>query len=509
MAARGILDNIPRAQRLVRNFVAYKAGLLHCLVKGRGQEELGAAVNSAVGPAGIVHMAGLPASLQERQALQFCVLAVGVCLYNHAEGRYTDALPPWTAAEVEGQARDLLSNILRTKQQLRLAAPAQLEAPHHIASAERARSSPPQAFSLQQMLSQKAPVQGIAEWEGEAAGGRSGQEGLGEAARLQLSAYLRSVEKTVADVKEAVEMRGRKQEEALHRLQALVANQKAVEKQQVYPVFMEAGGLYLQLQQQAEQLQLADERLAFLTDRLGNLGSSPKCSSKTVLPQDDLGVFKEDEGPSKGSQVALGGFCPVSLAAAEPRLVPRVPDTREVVWEGKVYLCSSAAAAEAFEKAAGQILESVLALSGQHPALITLLDLQHVFFPNASLSHLVKKMEGLHIRCHSGVQTETHPVLCILDRQHEWNGWALRKRALAAANLQHKHTSSVQTSASHFRRETTSQVWLPKTSITQTPVGRGQSMPQALRHIVGARGHPGSPVRFVNVVLDLGQPEHP
>jgi hypothetical protein len=53
------------------------------------------------------------------------------------------------------------------------------------------------------------------------------------------------------------------------------------------------------------------------------------------------------------------------------------------------------------------------------------------------------------------------------------------------------------------------QVWLPKSNTTQTTVGRGQSMAKNLRHILGARGPPGVPLRTLNVILDLGQPQYP
>lgn len=76
----------------------------------------------------------------------------------------------------------------------------------------------------------------------------------------------------------------------------------------------------------------------------------------------------------------------------------------------------------------------------------------------ASLAQLVREMEGTRIQCDSGVQTETHPVSCNIDRQHEWNAWAMRKRAIAAANLCSKHTSGAQTTVSHFRKDTPSQV---------------------------------------------------
>lgn len=71
------LDDIPRALAAMRSLVAHKAGLFHCLRKCRGQEELQAAVDSVVGAAGIIRMATLHPSIQERECLAFCALVLG------------------------------------------------------------------------------------------------------------------------------------------------------------------------------------------------------------------------------------------------------------------------------------------------------------------------------------------------------------------------------------------------------------------------------------------------
>ena len=52
---------------------------------------------------------------------------------------------------------------------------------------------------------------------------------------------------------------------------------------------------------------------------------------------------------------------------------------------------------------------------------------------------------------------------------------------LALANLRHKSTHSAQTVLSHFRREGSSQTWLPKQAAVQTKVGRTQCVSQVWR----------------------------
>ena len=45
-----------------------------------------------------------------------------------------------------------------------------------------------------------------------------------------------------------------------------------------------------------------------------------------------------------------------------------------------------------------------------------------------------------------------------IDYSYEWNVWALRRRALALANLRQKRTHSTQTGLTHFKRDAESQV---------------------------------------------------
>ena len=91
---------------------------------------------------------------------------------------------------------------------------------------------------------------------------------------------------------------------------------------------------------------------------------------------------------------------------------------------------------------------------------------------------------------------------------YHWNAWALRRQVLKLANLQSKATHSAQTATSGFRRHAETQYWVPKTSTSQTPYGKGQSMAKKLRYIKGLRGDPVSTKKMnvVSLELDLGQP---
>ncbi len=45
-----------------------------------------------------------------------------------------------------------------------------------------------------------------------------------------------------------------------------------------------------------------------------------------------------------------------------------------------------------------------------------------------------------------------------IDYSYEWNVWALRRRALALANLRGKLTHGTQTALTHFKRDNDTQV---------------------------------------------------
>lgn len=105
-----------------------------------------------------------------------------------------------------------------------------------------------------------------------------------------------------------------------------------------------------------------------------------------------------------------------------------------------------------------------------------------------------------------GCQTPTHFVDRHIDYSYEWNEWALRRRALALANLRQKRTHGTQTGLSHFKRDAESQVWQPKSAQVQTRVNKGQAMPKKLQYVAGLRGSPATKMNVIRLELDLGQP---
>ena len=90
-----------------------------------------------------------------------------------------------------------------------------------------------------------------------------------------------------------------------------------------------------------------------------------------------------------------------------------------------------------------------------------------------------------------------------IEPKYDWNEWSLRRKAIQLANLHTKRTHSTQTNQSHFRRESETQVYLPKSGVTQTATDRGTRPVVHLSYISGLRGHPDQEMSVVKVDVDV------
>merc|ERR1711977_242162 len=84
--------------------------------------------------------------------------------------------------------------------------------------------------------------------------------------------------------------------------------------------------------------------------------------------------------------------------------------------------------------------------------------------------------------------TPVHFVEENFDPTYEWNEWTMREKALKLADISKKMTSATQTKVSALRRDSSTQVYLPKEKATNTSVSQGTNPPQWKRYITGLRG---------------------
>ena len=224
--------------------------------------------------------------------------------------------------------------------------------------------------------------------------------------------------------------------------------------------------------------------------------------------------------------VSLSGFCAASIleraspkaetnaGAAASAELPQQPGVLRLVKpslgfvkvaaSGELLGFSSPEALRAFAADPAAVLSGIDAAVIRQPLLAKLLG-RSGLHPSLQLQAVVEIMSG-PLKVDFGCQTPVHFIEKNMDYSYEWNQWALRRRALALANLRQKRTHSTQSALSHFKRDGDTQVWLPKEAQAQTRVNKGQAMPKKLQYVAGLRGTPNTKMNVIRLELDLGQP---
>jgi hypothetical protein len=216
-------------------------------------------------------------------------------------------------------------------------------------------------------------------------------------------------------------------------------------------------------------------------------------------------VFRSDNPEIVEMSINLASYCPVTIVERDNLLLPGNPANGLVLYKGKLYSFVGVEALHKFMKDPTKYIEGVLLGARRAPELINLLNLEQ-HFPNNVLKRFLGDFGGdagmpktAEIEC----QTPTHFVEKRIEPKYDWNEWSLRRKAIQLANLHNKLTHSTQTHHSHFRRESETQVYLPKAGVTQTATDRGTRPVQHLQYISGLRGHPDQEMTVVKVDVDL------
>jgi len=204
------------------------------------------------------------------------------------------------------------------------------------------------------------------------------------------------------------------------------------------------------------------------------------------------------------TMLEFNGFDIYAMVKRNGIMLPNKADAGSISFNGKMYGFASSAAAAQFSAAPEAFLAAAMETVRARPEIIHLAGLAQAF-PTVDISPIIE-MTSAPVSCDFGTQTPTHFVEKNMDKDYEWNEWALRRRALSLANLRQKKTHGAQSILSHFRRETETQVWLPKAAATQSASAKGTAMPQKKRYIGGLRGGPEVKMNVVSLELDVGQP---
>jgi len=205
-------------------------------------------------------------------------------------------------------------------------------------------------------------------------------------------------------------------------------------------------------------------------------------------------------------QLALGRFCPWTVAKRDSLLLFGRPPHGIIEFKGQFFACASVEALQDAMKGMESILEKVYMFARRSPELIHLLQLGNVF-PSASLPAIVEASVGSAggdgmTMCDSDCQTPTHFQESNIDPKYEWNEWALRRRGLQLANLRGKRTHSTQTATSHFRRENETQVYEHKEKESNTNKDAKTQAPKMVSYMTGLRGRPTKTFTVVGMTLE-------
>jgi len=311
-------------------------------------------------------------------------------------------------------------------------------------------------------------------------------------------------------------------------LKSTIGEMKAVSKEVVYPLFIELGQVYSEVAKEDRMLTFHESILAVLKksqdhflpetsmkeiteERLLTMGEKINVDILVATPADPeeseraAGVKRKMyDGPASLPTMSMGGFCPVTIVKRNGILVPIDPSHGYLEYKDRLYGCASKDELNEFAASPEEYLKETHLIVKKTPELIALLNLEDDF-PGNTVLRAVELMKD-PLGCEFGVQCPTHFVEKHIDPQYDWNEWSLRRKALQLANIRQKKTHSMQTDASHFRRDTETQVYHMKTSSTNTAVNKGQSMPRKVKYVQGLRGGPDVQVNVVTLDLDLGQP---
>jgi len=212
-------------------------------------------------------------------------------------------------------------------------------------------------------------------------------------------------------------------------------------------------------------------------DPEGKSGSGEKIEAALNIESSEaIHVYRSDNPEIANLIVNFGGFCPVTIVDRNNLLLPGNPSLGYILYKGRLNSFVSAQALSSFKEQPDRYIEGVLMGARKAPELINLLNLENYFPHNVLkryLSNLDSRLQGLPQSVDADTQTPTHFIEKNIDPKYDWNEWSLRRKALQLANLHTKKTSSTQTSMSHFRRENETQVYLPKSGVTQTARERG------------------------------------
>ncbi|XP_064025253.1 cilia- and flagella-associated protein 206 isoform X2 [Pogoniulus pusillus] len=314
----------------------------------------------------------------------------------------------------------------------------------------------------------------------------------------------------------------------MEQLKSRVQNKVSINTKEVFPLFVELSDLWTSFQSEILLLN-------FLTNMTNDLQQFSEIQSQ-LFPEEVLtslleGVtVKTDEERRRetmGSRVNVSdfknqewlfpettdnfdqlliqyrGFCAHAIGVKGFTL-PGNPAIGILRHREKCYVFSSKEAAYFFAQDPDKFIQLNVAKAQEYAELIQLLELHHQFeylAPYAQARKANKSLMKPILKRDSSTQTDTHILPPTIVPSYEWNEWELRRKAVKLANLRRRLTQAMQTDVSQMRRDSCTQVYLPKDAGTQTKRDSSSNVPRPQVFLAGLRGGSSSTTQVVKVDL--------
>lgn len=303
----------------------------------------------------------------------------------------------------------------------------------------------------------------------------------------------------------------------MEELKDTVQAKTAVPTAQVYPLFISLSQLWAGFQDEVVLLSMLSSLLSSLapfTKNASDVSESPEfqalLESATVTTDEQRReqtsgpehrvdpdkhrkaefLFPETTKNFDKLPLEFRGYCGYSFAIHDRLLLPANPQLGVLHHRGHYYAFASREAADGFASNPEGFLAVAVESSKRSPELIQLLDLHTHFAASTpgSKGGREQLIKAPVTKCDMGTQTDTHFMESNIVKSYEWNEWELRRKAIKLANLRQRMTHSMQTDLSHYKRDNTTQVYLPKEVGSQTTREDGSSVPRPSTYIAGLRG---------------------
>jgi hypothetical protein len=352
--------------------------------------------------------------------------------------------------------------------------------------------------------------------------------------RRQMVTYLLQLFDDVSQAHDRLTAAVQQYQEEMDMLDSFVGAKTSVPKEQVYPRFDSLARIFKTCWTDMQKmtrcttlLNLIKQHRTEYCPALGGEEQENLAGFKAQKSAVDVGLAdKEAEEPATAANgctiikpddegfLQLGldmqGFCVVTLVDRAGLCVSGNPQLGVVKFkyqETELALCfSTVGAMKKFIAEPDRYIQSAHALPNALPGLIELVRLDEAF-PQSSLQGILKGTAGVKLtsgptKADVECSTPVHFVEDNFDPTYEWNEWTMREKALKLADISKKMTSATQTKVSALRRDSSTQVYLPKEKATNTSVSQGTNPPQWKRYITGLRGE-STDVKVVDLKFEL------